>query len=145
MTLHSTCRETSCYTLATPYFAQAYKLHSLIFHHVYPFPMKIHIKHDKISIQVDNFLQIKYIPFVFAVMVVTGVIGFGSCVILPVIALFRPLPNFEAVAEISCVLGASCSLLEIGTYFTYCNAKELEYLFNQLMKMERSRKFAVQI
>ncbi len=129
-------------TFATSSVANAYKVHKVIYGHLYPYPMEIHIKNHKIFIEIDNIVQMKYIPFLIAFIVITAIIGFGSCALLLTLKIFQPMPSFDAIAVIFCIFLACCSFLEIGTYITYWKTDQMETLFNQILCIERKCTFA---
>ncbi len=130
-------------SLAIPLVSQAYKLHTLLFNCMYAYPFKIDIKKGKMSVSVDKILQLKYIPFLLFLIVVTTIIGLGSCFILIFIKLFRPEANVTVIGLFMCIFLGSCALFEVGTYVTYSKATEIENGLNQLFVMERNRKIYI--
>lgn len=103
-------------TIATPLVADAYKLHKFMFRHLYPYPFEIRIKNEIISIKVDRVLKLKYVPFLLNEILITVIIGLGSCVFLPLLKLFIPTAKPDALVLVICVFLGSCAILEWGIY-----------------------------
>ncbi len=130
-------------SVATPRFADAYKLHRLLFRHVYPFPLDIKFNKHTISVKIDKLLQFKHIPFFINLITITTLIGFGTCAFLPLYKLFRRSSSVDAIAIVICLFLGSCSFLEFATYIVFCIAREVEPLVNQLFEIERHCKFPI--
>ncbi len=130
-------------SVSTPLVKTAYKLHCLFFRHVYPYPLDIQFENRKISIKVNPILCFKYIPFFTALILITSIIGFGSCAFLPLFKLFTRSPKIDVIAIVLCVFLGSCAILEWSTYLVYCNCTEIEPLVNQLFEIERKCKLSI--
>lgn len=127
--------------IATPLVANAYKLHCNIFHHFYSFPLQFHFENCQVSVKVDKIFQLKYIPLLLAIILITTLIGFNSCVFVLLLKLFRPETEVIIPVIVFFVMLAFSSLFEWGTYLSFLRATEIETLLNQLFKLERNCKF----
>ncbi len=129
-------------SVVTPFFKHAYKIHRLLFRHIYPHPLDIEFDKQSISVKVDNILQLKYIPFFIALVVISTIIGFGSCAFLPLLKLFHRSSNIGIIGIVFCLFLGSCSFLEWATYVVFHKSKEIVPLINQLFEIERKCKFS---
>lgn len=127
-------------SIVTPHFIDAYKLHRLLFQRFYQYPFDIELNKHKISVKLNNVLQLKYIPFLIALIVITTMIGFSTCAFLPMFKLFKRSSHIDPIAVVICVFLGSCSLLEWATYLVCCKSTEIEPLINQLFAIERKCK-----
>lgn len=131
--------------VATKLVETAYKLHKFLYGKAYPYPLNLSVIQGKISVQTDNIFRFKYVPFVVSVVIITGLIGNGCCIFVPLYKLFSPSsihftinPIFPIIASVFLALGFS---LEGGVHLAYCKATEIETMTNQLFEFERNCKF----
>lgn len=129
--------------IATSLVENAYKLHCLIYHHIYQFPVHFHFKHDQISLKVDDLLQIKYIPWLTVLIFITTLIGFNSCIFVLLLKFIHRKIVVDVVATLFIVFLASSWFFEWATYLTYCKSTEMEVLINRLFELERTRKLSM--
>lgn len=127
-------------TFATPLVIKAYKLHESIFKKVYPFPLKIYFHNGQISVKVNKILQYKHIPFLISLLIVTVLLGSGSCLLQPLLKLLQRNSNITVIQLVFCSYFGFCSFLEWGMYTVYSKSMEMSLVFNQLLAIEINRK-----
>ncbi len=130
-------------SVATRRFVDAYKLHRLLFRHIYPYPFDIEFGKHTISVKIDKILRFKYIPFFVSLILITTVIGFGTCAFLPVYKLFKKSVTIDVIAIVLCLFLGSCAVLEWATYLVCSKSTEIVSLINQLFQIERVCKFFI--
>ncbi len=127
-------------SVATPLVKKAYDLHKMIYRNAYPYPLDIKIVNHSISVEFHNVFKSKYLPFLFALVVISGYIGFGCCLFLPFYKFFFQssiiLDIFIVILSI--FLGCAC-FLELGIYLAFWNSTEIGTLINQLFRLEQNR------
>lgn len=127
--------------VATPLLGQAYTLHNYIFNSMFPCPFQFIIHNGKIRVFSEKILKLKYIPFITALVIVTGLVGFGSCVFILTLQIFKPMETFSIVALIFCLFLGTCSFLECGIYVIFVLSREIVPTLNQLFAIERTCEF----
>lgn len=128
-------------TVATPLVGQAYTLHKHIFNFIYPCPLEFIIHTGKIRLIPEKIFQLKYIPFITAVVIVTGLVNISSCVFMLTLQIFKPMETFSMVALILCLFYATCLLFECGVSVAFVLSREIVPALNQLFAIERTCKF----
>ncbi|CAL8109502.1 unnamed protein product [Orchesella dallaii] len=125
---------------ATPVMKNVLTLHNTFFGFVYPFPFKMKIENGMISLNLERLIQWKFIPFYVSEILITAIIGFGSCFFLLILELFNPQNNTTNLnVGIFGFLG-SASLLEWGSYIIVLLGQELILIINHQYQCERIRK-----
>lgn len=126
--------------IVTPLVIQAYKLHKLIFHTLYPYPLTQTVENGNIFVKVDTVLRLRYIPFLVALVVISLIIGLGSCMLIPLFHLFQIIQNIPTLEIFNCTFLGSCAFLEGVIYVVYCKSPETKVHFNQIFVLERTCK-----
>ncbi len=126
---------------ATPLVEKSLKLHKLIYQNAYPYPLDITMNNHKISVKFRSVFKLKYIPFLFALNVISFGIGIGCCILIPFYKLFcRSSFAIGILPIITTVFLGSSGFLECGTYLAYCKSTQVGTLINQLFSFEQNRK-----
>lgn len=125
-------------SVATPLLATAYKLHRQLFYFLYSFPFICKIANGVIRFKTETVFKLKYIPLIIAEVLITVIIGFGSCVFLLLLKLLHVKSRtIDVIAIFVCIFLGSCALLEWGTYLAFGQGTEVVPLLNQLFCIER--------
>lgn len=127
-------------TIMTPLVVQAYKMHKLMFHTLYPYPLTVKVENGNIFAKHDRVLKLRYVPFLVTLVVISLFIGLGSCVLIPLFQLFQIIQNIPTLEIFNCVFLGSCAFLERVIYVVYCKLPEIKVYLNQIFVVERTCK-----
>lgn len=125
-------------TFATPLVEKAYDLHKFMFNYVYPYPMSIQFQNGTVSFKVNNIFQLKYIPFLLILLVITIIACFGSCLFLLLLKLFHRSAKVDAAELVVCLCFGFFVLLEWGIYVLHSRSKQTIEAVNHVLEIERS-------
>ncbi len=129
-------------SIATPLIQNALKLNKCTFKHVYAFPLEIKIFHRIITIRVHRVFRPKFIPFLFAFIFISFILGFGSCALLLILKRFQKAPTVDVKSIVIFLYLGAFVLVEVATYYTYWKSPEIVSLINELLFIERKCKLS---
>lgn len=102
--------------IVTPLTIRAWNSHYKFFNFLYPFPVQFNFHNGRIFLHVDSILQTKYIPFLLAQVLITLIIGFGSCVFLLLFKFFHHSANLGVLSCIIFIFLGCAAFLELSLY-----------------------------
>lgn len=123
-------------SVVTPLLIQANNLHKNILKYIYPCPLTIELGDGKVVMKSDEFLQFKYIPFFFAIIVIVYHLGLFVNMFPPVLKFFNREANVNIFTIFFCLLCTSVISTHLGICFTFSKTREIETLFNQIHTFE---------
>ncbi len=127
-------------TFVTPLVIKAYDIHKTMFHKIYPYPLQIFFEQEKMSVKINAILQYKHIPFLISLIVITVLLGFGSCSLLPFLKFLGINSKITVIQLVFCSYFGICSFIEWGVYALYSKSTEIVLVFNQFLAVETKRK-----
>lgn len=132
------CNEFTKNIIVTPFTIQAWNSHYRIFNFLYSFPLELTFPNGTIYVQVDTLLKTKYIPLLIAEILITAIIGFGSCIFLLFFKFFHHSANLGILPCVICIFLGCCAILECSIYSVCIFGPEIQPLLNQLFYLERT-------
>lgn len=129
-------------TVATPLAIKALKLHYFVYNSFYQCPLKVKIENCRVFVNLDNVLQLKYIPFLFNFVFVTSIIFPASCwFLLALKVFFRNSIEIGIVQLVIIIFAGSCTLSQLRVIMLYAKSSEIVNVINQIFVMEQRCKF----